>query len=66
VLCVHFSLIADILSSMSETERTALETTDLYRRSAVLKNFALHASVSQPVVMELNKIPEHQIGMCVA
>jgi hypothetical protein len=63
VLWFHFSLIADILSSMSEIERTALETTELYKRSPMLKDFALHTSISQPIVMELNKIPEQQIGM---
>jgi len=64
------SFIANILSSMNEEERSLLEQSDLYGRTPFLKNAnerQLNANVhnarlSQPIVMELNQIPEQQMS----
>lgn len=57
----------DILSSMSENERQEFESSALYFKSAILRevqalNTTRNLHDDKPIVMELNKIPEKDIG----
>ena len=57
----------DLLSSMSETQRVELESSTLYQTSAILREvkalkMTQQFQAEEPIVMELNKIPEKDIG----
>jgi hypothetical protein len=47
---------------MTEEERSLLEHSDLYARTPILKDYIKNSRISQPVMMELNQIPEQQMS----